>query len=166
MDILIQGDFFEGDADIPRTRKSLLFVLEALVQMNRMFLRFNPGIPGIYQSGVIYKDDPFNADPSLSVPMEPFLSSRNRKLESWCLIPEILKRGGSDCKNLVAWRCAEQQERGIACRPYLKWKKFRRGWTGGNFTMYHVIVEYPPYDRGGRREDPSKILGMGHGGNV
>lgn len=146
MNIIVKGFFYDSD-DIPRSRKALLYLLEALTNMNRVWLKFQ-GSPSIYESGVRYMRDPGH--------------SKTPKEENWIIIPEVIDNGGSDCKNLAAWRCAEQREKGVICRPYLKWKRRNNG------TLYHVLVQYgievPGTDGGfewGYMEDPSRLLGMG-----
>lgn len=175
MDVIIQGHFFEKNEDIRRTRRCLLYLLEALVQMDWEWLKHHPSTPLLYESGVEYISDPFNVDhPAQELQMMQELSpgapQRDRKLELWSMIPNIIEQGGSDCKNLAAWRCAELRKRNIPCRPYMKWKRVPQG-----YTLYHVLVEYRNPDTGrypfpGERvdeelmEDPSKILGMGRNG--
>jgi hypothetical protein len=72
---------------------------------------------------------------------------RQRGPERFLPWPLVLRRRTGDCDQLAAWRSAELQLQGIRARavPYF----------AGPRTM-HVIVIYPD----GRREDPSKLLGM------
>lgn len=133
--------------------------------MNRSWIRSYPNTPCLYDAGVEYISDPFNLPnppPELAM-MQSLNPGRNKKLESWTMIPGIIEQGGSDCKNLTAWRCAELRQQNVPCRPYLKWK------YSPDFTLYHVLVEYPDaqghYTKGRTTfEDPSRELGMGRNG--
>lgn len=102
--------------EIRRSRKSLLWLMEALVQHNLNWIR-TYAAPALYNSGVIYV--------------------REKGTEIWQDIPTILEHGKGDCEDLASWRVAELQAAGIAARPYIKWRK-----TGDHYT-YHALVWLP-----------------------
>lgn len=70
-----------------------------------------------------------------------------RGVEGWFLPPQIFSRGQGDCEDLATWRAAELQLRGVRARAIVY-----RAKPG----LWHVVVQLP----GGKREDPSKRLGM------
>lgn len=120
--------------DIGRpTRSELLILLEALVNLNVLYLIKNPGAPNLYKTDIRYKREP----------------SRNRTgAEDWRTIPELLETGAGDCEDLtaymVAWLRVVKKTRAV---PWLR-KKGKK---------WHVLVRLP----GGQLEDPSRALGMG-----
>lgn len=57
----------------------------------------------------------------------------------------VQKRGWGDCKDVGAWRIAEQRLHGLDCEPHVIH-------TGG--TNYHVQMRYAD----GTIEDPSRVL--------
>lgn len=67
--------------------------------------------------------------------------------ERWQSAVETLRVGGGDCEDLVAWRVGELRARGVAAQPHVY--RVRPG-------LMHCVVMLP----GGRKEDPSKRLGM------
>jgi hypothetical protein len=111
-------------------------ILEALVQIDLLWLRLNPGTPVLYKSGVRYYHD----------------GSR----EEWLAIPEVLHEMVADCKSLAAWLVAEYRFNGTdpgarCCKDFSVVKtKF------GDLLLYHIRVERS----NGVIEDPSKELGM------
>lgn len=117
-----------------RQNKKLLWLLEALVKCNRIWLDANPHAPLLYESGVRYEAEP-------------------RGEEDWCDIPHVLSQGWGDCEDLAAWRIAELRQRGIAAKGKLKWFKAP---SRSQATLYHVQVVLP----GNKLEDPSRKLGM------
>lgn len=129
--ITIDANIFKNEHDRAYSQKAVLYLLEALVNINRLWLKMHPECPGIYESGVRYQ--------------------REFDTEDWRDIPTIIKDGGGDCEDLAAYLCAWYRERkGIKCRPFIKWRKY------DNFYLYHVLVQMPD----GRMEDPSARLGM------
>lgn len=68
--------------------------------------------------------------------------------ERWQLPSETRARGGGDCEDLAAWRCAERRLAGESCRVVVK---------RSSPTVLHAVVEGPD----GSIEDPSRKLGMG-----
>ncbi len=131
--ITISADLFNGESDRNRSQRSLLWLMEALVSINREYLRSFPRTPRLYEAGVRYVGEEDGA-------------------EDWQAVPAVIRNAGGDCEDLACWRVAEQLEAGVSCRPFIRWRRY-----GDGFYLYHVLVEYP----GGRMEDPSRVLGMG-----
>jgi len=107
--------------------------------------------PKLYQSGVRYKLEPYR-----------------KRYQELATIPRVLARGWGDCKHLVAWRIAEEWERllppdkgpplnfwapsaGLPM-PLIYWRTDETGKT----QIFHAELRHPS----GRREDPSRYLGM------
>jgi len=114
----------------------LSVALEALVQLNRVYLRTHPAAPRIYEAGIRYLRDADLGNQDMP------------EAELWLTIPDCLASGGADCKVLAAYRVAELREQGeIGARcDVIK--------TGPQ--SWHVAV----VRASGRKEDPSIILGM------
>lgn len=64
-------------------------LVEALAQVNMLYLKKNPGTPRLYLSRVKYQET-----------------------TGWCDIPHLLETKRGDCKSLVAWRIAELRNLG------------------------------------------------------
>lgn len=129
--ITIDANIFKSEADRKYSQKAVLYLLEALTNINREWLREHPSTPGIYESGVRY--------------------IRETETEDWRDIPTIIKDGGGDCEDLACYLCAELRERKkVKCRPFIKWRRYQ------NFYLYHVLVQLP----NGQMADPSAKLGM------
>ena len=109
--------------------------LEALIALDRVYLRTHRRTPMLAHAGVRYLRD---ADAG---------SQASPPTELWLTIPDARRAGGADCKVLAAWRVAELRELGEAgARPLLS----RHG------RMWHVRVKRAD----GSVEDPSRELGM------
>ncbi len=121
-----------GGADFSRSNKKLLWMLEALVKCNTLFLESNPNSTPIYKSGVRYRQE--------------------KDTEAWLDIPHIIEARFGDCEDLASWRVAELRSQGVPAKAYLRW--YSR--PSDSITLYHVLVRLPDGDL----EDPSKILGM------
>lgn len=121
-------------------QKQVLYLLEALINMNRSYLRENPNAPNLYDAGVKYV--------------------HQQGKEDWFDIGTALSNGGGDCKILATWRIAELRERqGLgwkSVRPFLKWKRK----SDGSFYLYHVLVLHAAPGKIFKLEDPSRLLGM------
>ncbi len=65
--------------------------VEALAQVDALFLLRNPGAPRLYRSGVRYQED-----------------------APWQDVPALLRTKRGDCKSLVAWRLAELRSEGTS----------------------------------------------------
>lgn len=110
-------------------------MLDALTEVNRVYLRARPETPLLYAAGVRYKRDP---------------SGR----ENWRDIPQVRCDGVGDCKKLAAWRAAELQERfGVQA---IALPVMQESHPGSDVLLVHVVVQFPD----GTTEDPSRILGM------
>lgn len=121
---------FHSSASQVEEAEALMLLLEALVALDRTYLRHH-AVKGLYRSGVVY----------------------GRTVE-WDTIPAVLQRGYGDCKSLTAWRIAELRERGIECRPVFRWVRRKNGRKD-----FHILVA-TQRGVGDVWEDPSKTLGM------
>jgi hypothetical protein len=102
---------------------------------NRLWLKYHPEAPSLYDSDVIYRAEDGT--------------------ENWQDIPTTLKKGYGDCEDLACFRIAEHWLHGVRAMPFVTW---RPGATSNN-TIYHALVRLP----NGYIEDPSRALGMnGH----
>lgn len=116
-----------------RSQKSILWLMEALVKCNELWILTHPDTPKLYESDVVYAPE-FGE-------------------EHWQDIPHIISAGEGDCEDLACWRIAElRQIAGIKAHPKISWREL------GGGLRYHALVRYPD----GRTEDPSLALGM-HG---
>jgi hypothetical protein len=126
-------DVFGREKDRPVAHQSVAEMLRALTCIDCAYLRQNPGVPLLYQSGVRYEEEPPGQD-------------------DWQDIPTTLRMGAGDCEDLACWRAAELQVRsGLPAWPTF----YYRNRAGGGL-LYHIQVRYPD----GRVEDPSRRLGM------
>jgi hypothetical protein len=114
-EITFELRLFESKADRDRSRRCILWLMEALCQVNKTYLAANK-IPPLYESNVYYK----------------FENS-----ELWKDVYNILEDGHGDCEDLSCWRVAELQLIGIPARPYIKWRKQNGIW------IYHALVWHP-----------------------
>ena len=108
-------------------------LVEALIGVNRKWLRRHPETPPFYQSRLVYQ-----------LKVRPF------GLDRWQDIPQTMAMGGGDCKDFVAWRVAEMREQGwpdVGPRIITK--------ESGGVIVYHVQVRIDT-----TVEDPSVALGM------
>lgn len=112
---------------------TLRVLLDALTVRDIAYLRRHPDAPMLYESGVVYQEEPPGA-------------------EDWQDIPTSLKLGWADCEDLAAWRAAELVVRhGVDARP-----DFTCDVRSDGSRLYHIFVRLPD----GRTEDPSRELGM------
>jgi hypothetical protein len=109
-------------------------LLNALLQIDKDYLRAYPSTPLMYNSGVRYQRDP----------------SEGEEDDDWQDIPTTLKLRYGDCEDLACWRAAELQVRGINAIPFSRWRSL----NGNHY--YHILVVWPD----GTIEDPSRKLGM------
>jgi len=129
--------FVLDDLFTPETREMsdevLGYLLSALTALDVAYLKAHPGTPLIYESGVVYQEEPPGA-------------------EDWANIPMVLKLGWGDCEELACWRAAELQVRGnLGARA-----GFTKQTQPDGTMLYHIVVLLPD----GRTEDPSRQLGM------
>jgi hypothetical protein len=107
-------------------------LLEALVAANIEYLKVCPSAPSLYESGVVYEEEPEERD-------------------NWQDIPETLGLGNGDCEDLACWRIAELRLRANEhASPLIRWREV------GTRTVYHIAVRRAD----GVIEDPSRLLGM------
>jgi hypothetical protein len=107
-------------------------LLEALVAANIEYLGICPSTPSLYESGVVYEEEP-------------------EERENWQDIPETLGLGNGDCEDLACWRIAELRFRAKEhATPFIRWREV------GTRTVYHIAV----LRTDGTIEDPSRLLGM------
>jgi len=134
--------------------RGALRLLNWLARENARILRERPELPGLYDSGVVY---------------------RREVDETWCDYINLLAQGWEDCDGLAAARAGELLARGVqALRPrdpgFRAAKRLRLTTVQAEVMLrtrarpdeiglYHCIVRY----RVGRRwyrDDPSARLGM------
>lgn len=112
-------------------RKKILWMMEAMVQCNILWLLEHPNTPKLYKAPVRYV--------------------KEMGTEIWQDIPNVIKSGVGDCEDLACWRVAELRSIGINARPYMTGRK-----QSGR-RIYHALVRHP----NGKIEDPSLAMGMG-----
>ena len=115
-----------------RSDKALEILLEALTRIDEMYLRDHPDTPLLYQSGVVYMEEPPGA-------------------EDWQDIPVSRALRWADCEDLACWRAAELRVRGVKAKPI-----FTRETQADGTQLFHIQVQLPD----GSVEDPSRQLGM------
>lgn len=126
---------FENQFDRERSSKILLWLMEALVQINILWLGEHPGTRSLYKSHVVYKGEDNE--------------------ENWQDIPTILRTGNGDCEDLACYRCAELRYAGINAHPFVRWRKR----AADNSYIYHALVRWPSGDI----EDAAMAMGMRNG---
>ena len=134
--------------------RGALRLLNWLARENARILRARPELPGLYDSGVVY---------------------RREVDETWCDYINLLAQGHEDCDGLAAARAGELLARGWqALGPkdpgYVEAKRrrlrsikaevmLRTRAAENEAGLYHCIVRYQIGD-GWHRDDPSARLGM------
>lgn len=113
--------------------KALHILMEALTQINIIFLEYHPNIPKLYDSGVFYA-----------------------RTQIWDPIPALYARGYGDCKSLTAAMVSQRRKDGKEAYPVFRWVRANNPLKKGE-TNYHILVQ----NHRGLFEDPSKVLGMG-----
>ena len=76
---------------------------------------------------------------------------RYGRTEEWERIPDVIRRGGGDCKSLAAWRIAELRKDGHRADPEFRFMPRPRD----SIPNFHILVR-----TANGAEDPSAILGM------
>ena len=110
----------------------LELLLEALIAADIEYLRACPSAPSLYESGVVYEEEPGERD-------------------NWQDIPETIGLGSGDCEDLGCWRIAELRYRAEEhATTLITWREV------GTRTVYHIAVRRAD----GSIEDPSRLLGM------
>jgi hypothetical protein len=115
-------------------RKHLIGVMcEALIAVNRSWLKRNPGTPSFY-----------TISPAYAMKLRPF------GIDRWQDIPQTLALREGDCKDFTCWRVAELREQGVAdCGPRIL------ATEAPGIISYHVQVRNDI-----KVEDPSVAMGM------
>lgn len=128
------GVFYPGASDEDNAQ-ALQALLEALVAINRVYIRRFPRTPKLYQSGVRYG-----------------------RTQVWDSTPDLYARRYGDCKSLTAAYVAEirQAEGDKAARPVFRFAKNPQ--TGQK--DFHILVQRNRKVNGSYFEDPSRVLGM------
>lgn len=136
----VQGDYewrvaIAGFLQLPRPARLAVIAefVRAMVLADQLYIQSFPGVPLLYASGVVYREDPIGN-------------------ERWKNVGDVIVAGAGDCKDLAAWRCAEIRQTGIDAKIQIdEYPDVRPG--GPDF---HVLVRLPD----GTTEDPSRRLGM------
>ena len=132
MDVTFAGfKLFQDPALVRLDEELLAQALRLLINANVLFLVQNPGTPPLYDSDVWYK-----------------------RIKTWQTIPQLLKHGSGDCKDLAAWRAAEWIVSGVPAQVGLYYQNPLRT------HLYHALVELPLKSGLTLLEDPSKVRGM------
>jgi hypothetical protein len=147
--ITLAWDLFpnDGTASDEETNESLRIALKCLLDRDIAYLKRHPKTPLVYDSGVVYQEEPPGA-------------------EDWADVPTCLKLLFADCEDLACWRAAE-----LIVRFGIKaWPDFTCDLRSDGTRLYHIIVRLPdgvplPAALGGgvtkdSTEDPSRMLGM------
>lgn len=125
---------FDGDEERELSERVLQVLLDALTEIDCLFLARHPNFPDIYSSGVRYMEEP---------PMQ----------EDWQDAPTCIRMGKMDCDDAACWLTAQRRVRdGIAARSV--WTKRKIPKTKS--YLYHILTKHP----NGRTEDPSFVQGM------
>lgn len=125
---------FRTPEDRKRSQRCVLWLMEALTQINVTWIKSHPDTPPLYEAGIVYEAEPPGQ-------------------EVWQDVPTLIERRKGDCEDLACYRAAELRAAGINVRPYIKWRK------EGDGYVYHAVLMWPD----GRVEDPSLALGMADG---
>lgn len=113
----------------------VLALCDALTAIDRAFLRrVGANVPGLYESGVRYKNQTWG-------------------LDKWKDIPRLLATGTGACEDLASWRVAELHVKEGERSAFIDVDTF----PTSDGIVYHVVVVRPTK---GLREDPSAFLGM------
>lgn len=135
--IIFRSRIFSGEWSRGASEKVLDILLEALVQIDILWLRLNPSTPKLKDSGVRYYHEGI--------------------VDEWFTIEEAIHEGVADCKTLATWRVAELRVSGEDPGARVT-KKFAviRDPAVGEMLLYHIIVQRSD----GTIEDPSRETGM------
>lgn len=138
-------------------RRSMLALLEALVQINCIYIENDPSLPTLYEAGIRY--DRTTPPPGSACGDD-----------DWQDMIVCLRRRIADCEDLSCYRVADLRMRfGVKAKPYVA-LRVSPGRMGVNNHEYHIQVEWPKglrsypstvFEKDGRiLEDPSVLLGM------
>lgn len=153
MNILMQIDlsaYKVGDRKRSKTLQKMVLetYFEAMARVNAVFHKAHPNAPLLYDSGVVYKNDPKRC---------------NRRgqcvSELWLDYPSMLLRGSEDCDGLSAALAGELRARAPnSVGPNLRPAASVRLKTTRTRGLWHAIVVDLAT---GEVFDPSRKLGMG-----
>jgi hypothetical protein len=107
------GVFYPGATDDDNA-VALQALLEALIAIDRLYLRQYPDAPCLYRAGVTYA-----------------------RTQVWDSTPDLYARRYGDCKSLTATRIAELRESGVDCRPVFRFAENPQ--TGAR--DFHILVQ-------------------------
>lgn len=119
-------------------------ILEACVLNDMLYLALHKNVPGLYESGVRYEE-------------EPHWTFQGEPVEEFASIPICIARGWGDCDDLAPWRCAELRLRAREnAKIRIQWQRQRL--PGGKLgrKYFHIVVRRADDSV----EDPSAKLGM------
>lgn len=129
----------------------LAYLAECQARVNLLWLKRHPGARLMYETGIRYKFEP----------AQPITMKG---------IPTIVANGGSDCKNLVAWRLAELWRDELLLPPIgygRQMSSLKTYWKSYSPTsrIFHAEIRLPTLLPNGKPnpetvEDPSRFLGM------
>lgn len=108
------GGVFYANASDEDNVLALQALLEALIAINRLYLRRYPKTPKLYAAGVRYG-----------------------RTQVWDSIPDLLTRRYGDCKSLTAMQVAELREAGKPARPVFRFATNPQ--TG--HKDFHILVQ-------------------------
>lgn len=125
-----------SEADRIRSQRAMLWLLEALTQVNVKHFQSGSRIPRLYQSTIVYDNENMESE-----------------AEHWRDAPTTARLGRAVCATLACYRAGElwALDR-IFAHPFIRWRELPN-----RSYRYHALVRWPD----GRIEDPSIALGMG-----
>jgi hypothetical protein len=131
--IVFALDLFNGPKDRKLSHDTLNIMLDALTANDVLYLRAYPNTVGIYDSNVVYMEEPPGQ-------------------EDWQDVPTTLLMGNGDCEDFACWRAAELIVRhGEAAKAF-----FRESRRKDGGYLFHILVRRAD----GTIEDPSRVKGM------
>ena len=139
--VTLESGAFNGMRDSQESLESLAAMMNCLIELNSIHLRYHPDTPLLYQAGIRYEEEPLGA-------------------EFWRDIPTVMRYRAADCEDLSGWLIAEKRVRfGIPAVPIIipQLRPPTPQRPEGSYT-YHIAVATP--DVPGGVDDPSKRLGM------
>ena len=134
---------------IPHWRKGRVLggLLSALAEANVAYLEQHPHTPKLYDSGVVYQEEPPGRD-------------------EWQDIPDTIARREGDCEDLGSWRMGELWHGEDPDAAWYITVDDLPDRSGRMVTTYHIMIlrsrptEHTRQTEDGPIEDPSRLLGM------
>lgn len=108
----IDNAFARHSSDL-QNAAALRTLMNCLVELNIIWLRFHPSTLPLYQTPVYY-----------------------RRTTLWDTIPCLYARGWGDCKSLAACRVAENHRNKLWCRSVFRFL------PGKSSIMFHILLMY------------------------